>query len=193
MRLTYPWFISKLPLFSAEQRVMLVSMVTKEAFEGPGGFTQEERNRFMLLFSYLTSESTQTSIDSVYDYCREVFLEGKGPYIFVINEGEDGKITETRADTTPQYTGYIVVREDSTNSKITDSVSATSAFEHDLPYTNFPLAKGGIYRLRVQLEKNLTGDATVVLSTAYVVVPMKVDKVASSSVTGTLINSTPIP
>lgn len=185
------WFTSKLALFSRDQRIVLVSAVTQAIYDA---FSATQKAMFKLLMSYLDGNSSQASINSVYDYCREVFIEGKGPYIFVINQGEDGKITETRANGTAQYSGYMVVREDSTNQRVTDPVQVSenaNDYTHDLPYTNFSLTKGGIYRLRVQLEKNLSGDASMLLSTAYVIVPMRVDQISASHVVGILTNATP--
>lgn len=199
MTLSHLWFLSKLKYFSNDQRIILLDSVTKEAYDA---LSSDQKKMFKYLFSFLDTATTQTSINSVYDYCREVFIEGKGPYIFVINQGEDGKIVETK-QAGADYTGYnIIVREDSTDLAITANNIAGGTYgaqpSADLTYTNFPLAKGGIYRLRVQLEHTnngiATGNAHLVIATAYVIVPMKADGISGTSGSGTfgtLTNATP--
>lgn len=172
------WFYTKLKYFGEDDRTFLVITITEQVFNT---LATADQNELKHLFSFIGPNTTQASLTSVVDYCKEVFLEGKGPFIFVINEGEDGEISETKdPNTTSDYTGkQLVIREDATNTLI-GQVPGTADPTQVIPYVGFPLAKAGIYRLRVQLENRTNegqanGDGTLLLSTAYVIVPLKID------------------
>lgn len=175
------WFYTKLKHFDDEDRTFLVITVTQEAFDT---LSAPEKASMRHLFSFINADTTVSSLKSVVDYCKEVFIEGKGPFIFVINEGENGEIIETK-DAESDYTGKILtVRENSADTLI-GFIAGNDSATQNIPYTAFPLAKNGIYRLRVQLETPTdedepSGDGTLLLSTAYVIVPLKIDVTPAS-------------
>lgn len=148
------WLYTNLSYFNEKQQSILIEELTEDAFLS---FPESVQSAIKYLVFSLNSNSSASSIQSLFDSIMELLLFEDEIFMFRVNEGQS---FDFEVEKTPgQYSDVnIVLRENETGVALSplDIQPVESGYDV-LPVTDLSLSANAVYKINVLLEFTTDG------------------------------------